>query len=175
MSNFKAWWTFCQSPDRDGSADDSADDGAGLTRWGWTYPTWTEARVYIGGAHTLALFKAMDGDQAGALAQVYFWNRHGGRELKAGLDVAMVDFSWTSGGAVRAVQAMLGVDDDGLWGPITAAAANAQGAAFIDNLSKVRSGYYTGLGFRSRFPGLFTRTNECQKLAHALACLRGIP
>ncbi len=36
---FPVRWDFCMQPDNDGRADDSAADGAGPTRWGWTLPT----------------------------------------------------------------------------------------------------------------------------------------
>lgn len=170
MSNFPAWWQFVMAPNRDGRADDTADDGAGLTRWGWTYPTWIEARSYIGGNLNTALFKAMTHEQAGALALIYFWDRLGGTRLAGGPDVSLVDWAWTSGGAVAEIQEQLHIAEDRIVGPQTRAAIKAYGAAaFVDACALWRVAYYDALGFRERFPGLYRRTEDCRVMAHQLA------
>src|SRR5271156_5430686 len=103
MSNFPAWWAFCQAPNRDGLADDTdPSDGAGVTRWGWTYDTWMSARAYAGQTDlSVQTFMTLSQAQAGTLAQAYFWNRLGGQRIPGGSDVSWIDFCWTSGGAAR--------------------------------------------------------------------------
>lgn len=167
MSNFPTWWAFCQRPENDGSADDTTTDGAGTTRWGWTFATWLGARRYIGAAATWDIFMAMTQEQAGVLANVYFWNRQGGLLVRSGPDVVVIDWAWVSGGGVREIQYHLGLkqnDLDGIVGPHTANSINAANPTkFINDCTGWRKNYYDLLGYRDQFPGLYTRTDAiCQ-------------
>lgn len=168
MSNFAAWWALCQQPNNDGRADDTANDGAGTTRWGWTYPTWSDARHYAGLPSALTIFDTMTQPQAGTLAQVYIWNRLGGRRLNAGSDVSLIDWAWTSGGAVEEVQFHLGITNDGIVGPETIAHINGVGPAFAAQCSAWRQSYYDMLGFRAEYPGLYRRAKDVLTLASKL-------
>lgn len=168
MSNFPAWWSFCQLPSNDGHADDGTTDGAGITRWGWTYPTWADARRYGGFTDvSVTTFDALTQAEAGQLALVYHWNRLGGRQIAGGSDVCVIDWAWTSGGAVAEIQSMLDVTPDGIVGPETISAIKwAKG--FVAECTDWRIAYYTSLGLVSKFPGLLTRANACQALALTL-------
>lgn len=169
MNNFKAWWAFCQAPNRDGHANDEADDGAGPTRWGFTYPTYVEAVTHIGGTPSMTDFMTLEQDKAGALAKVYFWDRSGGGILPAGSDVSVVDWSWTSGGAVRDIQTKLGVVVDGIVGPVTVGAVTMLATGYFSAACcEWRRDYYDKLGFRERFPGLYDRADDCLALAMKL-------
>lgn len=175
MSNFPAWWTFCMSPNRDGQANDGTTDGAGVTRWGWTYPTWHEAMTYIGmgSQANLPAFTAMTKEQAGTLAQAFFWDRNGGRQLPDGPDVCLMDWLWNSGReAVEEIQRHLGftgADVDGIIGPMTLAHIATMGpATFVENCYEWRVSFLNDLGYQHRFPGLYLRTADCRALARTL-------
>lgn len=168
MSNFTAWWDLCQQPNNDGHADDTANDGAGPTRWGWTYPTWSDARRYAGLPLLLPAFLSMSRLQAGTLAQVYFWNRLGGRRLNSGSDVSLIDWAWTSGGAVEEIQHHLGIDNDGIVGPQTIVTVNSAGAQFSTACCVWRHAYYDMLGFQAEYPGLYRRATDVLALARKL-------
>ena len=81
VSNFDRWWDFCQDPSRDGHANDGADDGAGITRWGWTWPGYVDARHYMGKPPDRASFLTLSQDEAKSLARVAHWARKGGNLL----------------------------------------------------------------------------------------------
>lgn len=168
MSNFAAWWALCQQPNNDGRADDAADDGAGPTRWGWTYPTWGDARRYAGLPYPTLAFDSMTQAQAGTLALVYFWNRLGGRRLNSGSDVSLIDWAWTSGGAVEEIQHHLGIDNDGIVGPQTIVTVNSAGPEFVARCREWRVSYYNMLGFQTEFPGLYRRAADVLALARKL-------
>src|SRR5271154_5164418 len=103
MSNSIAWWNFVQSPDRDGQFDDSTTDGAGATRWGWTWPAYQDARRYLGHPAVQSAFLSLTQAQAQALAITYFWPVKGGLLLASGADIVVVDWEWTSGGAIEEI------------------------------------------------------------------------
>ena len=171
MSNFLAWWSFCQAPNRDGSADDTDPlDHAGTTRWGWTYPTWMTARAYAGQTDlSSAAFMAMTQAQAGALAEAYFWDRLGGMKIPGGSDVSWIDFCWTSGGAAMEIQERLGIAVDGIVGKQTIEAIAVQHpATFIQQCHDWRIAYMDDMGLRSDDPGDYTRTDDCLALAKTL-------
>lgn len=160
------------APNRDGHANDGTTDGAGVTRWGWTYPTWCDAMNYAGQGHraTVTYFAQMSEAQAGTLAESYFWDRGGGNKLPGGPDVMVIDWFWNSGaGGVMEIQAHLNLPTDGIVGPATIAAIEKMGAGlFIDACRAWRIAYLDSIGFRKRFPGLYTRTDDCRTLAASL-------
>jgi len=170
MSNFPAWWALCQQPDNDGHADDTS--GGDVTRWGWTWSTYMDARHHLGKVPIYDEFLALTQPQAMMLAQVYSWPKGGGLLLNSGPDVVVVDWEWTSGGAVTEIQFQLGFQDadlDGIMGPHTAHAINAiDPATFIAECSQWRSDYYDQLGFRDIYPGLYRRTDEAKALGLSL-------
>ena len=171
MSNFITWWLFNMRPENDGSADDTAADGAGATRWGWTFPTWRIAMTYTKQTPSLAAFGAMTQAQAGLLAQVYFWNRFGGPGLAAGADVMVIDWIWNTGvlAAFIIQENVGGLEVDGDIGPKTIAAINDMGAtAFVNDCYNWRIAFLDSRGFRDVFPGLYTRSLNCKTLALGL-------
>lgn len=177
MSNFAVWWKFCMLPNNDGQANDESPGEPFATRWGFTYPTWVSARRYEGFRDTtMATFNAQSQAQMGALAKVYFWTRQGGLMMPTGVDVSVIDWIWTSGGASYDIQRELGVKVDGLIGPNTVAAMKAYGgqrlvATLIHHL---RINYYVDCGlivdegggsYGGDYPGLGRRSDDCLTLA----------
>jgi lysozyme family protein len=178
MNNFSTWWAFCQAPNRDGLANDTDPlDGAGVTRWGFTYPTWCAAMRYAHGSNvstSVATFMTMTQAGAGNLAQSYFWHRLGGGVIPTGSDVSFIDFCWTSGGAVRTTQAGIGITADGIFGPETLGAiVGADPATFVQNCHDWRIAYYDSIGLHSSAPGDYTRTDDILAVAQSL--LAGTP
>lgn len=166
---FPRWWAFCQLPENDGHADDTAADGAGLTRYGWTYPTWRQATAYDDG-HNLsrAAFDAMASDEAMVLAQAWFWQRLRADEMQAGTNISVVDWAFTSGGAIHEIQHLLNVPADGIVGPCTLEALDGSPPpALIYAIYIHRLDFYASLGLRPRFPGLWTRAAACRALSLA--------
>lgn len=164
--NFNVWWSFCMAPNRDGNADDtSPGDGAGPTRWGWTYPTWVEASRWVGAVNVSTdTFMMMDRAQAGALAQHYFWNRLI-LPLPNGSDVSVMDWLWNSGRvAVMEIQRQLGgLTADGIIGPHTIASVQKMGEeSFISSCYSWRIAFLNNCGFQDRYPGLYTRADDCR-------------
>lgn len=148
--------------------DGTAADGP-TTRWGWTFPTWCDAMGEPQSAAALLGFNAITEAQAGTLAQTYFWNRFGGAYLNSGVDVSFIDWRWTSGGATAYVQRALNCYPDGIVGPKTIAAMNAIPPMTIaQDIYDWRCAYYDSLGFRNRYPGLFTRAHSVLTLALSL-------
>lgn len=164
MSNFGAWWGLCQLPQFDGTFN----DGAG-THWGVTFPWFQSAQAWIGNSdQSAAAFAKLTQAQAATLAQAYAWNRVGGRLLASGNDVSLVDWAWTSGGAVPEIQEQLGVTPDGIVGPETLRAIAGR-PTFIADCHAWRVAYYNMLGFQTSEPGLYGRATATMILAERLA------
>lgn len=175
MTDFATWWAFVMLPQNDGLADDTEPtDGAGVTRWGWTYPAWCDAMRYAGRGSDISMvtFMAMTMDQSGDLAGGYFWTRLGGSRLNRGADVSVLDFAWNSGpsGAVKEIQARIpGLRVDGNIGPLTIAAINAlDPLVFVQKCHDLRVAFYDRHGFRKRWPGIYTRSNGILTIARTL-------
>jgi lysozyme family protein len=173
-ANFPTWWQFCQLPEHDGQAQDGPD-----TRWGWTFSTWITARRWYGyRSISRATFNAQTQAELGTLTNAFFWSRQGGILLPAGLDVSVIDWVWTSGGAVMDIQQNLGdVTVDGYLGPQTAAALQVQ-ADPLQLIHDWRVAYYEAIGlvvangdgtYSGEDPGLGERADDCLELARQLA------
>jgi lysozyme family protein len=162
MDLFNAWWSFVMLPNNDGLAS----DGPG-TVWGWTYSTWRSAQLYSDTTDTsMPTFLAMTQDQAAELADIYFWSRMLAPNMAPGVNISVLDWAWTSGGAVAEIQAGIGVVADGVIGPGTLAALNAAApATLIANIYAWRVAYYNDLGYQTTYPGLYRRAQNCQTLA----------
>src|SRR5687768_3478302 len=67
-------------------------------------------------------------DQAKQLYRADFWSKVNGDALPDGVAFQLFDFAVNSGvgTAIRYLQRAIGVADDGVWGPVSQAAANAK-------------------------------------------------
>lgn len=172
-TSFGAWWDFCQRPENDGVAEDAAP-GDPPTRWGFTYPTWLKAIVWhrtqysTGPAFkTIAAFQRASQADMRLLAKNWHWKRQGGDDLPAGADMSVLDWAWTSGGAIRDIQTRLRVEADGLIGPLTIGAIRSY-PDFIDAVYVWRCMYYDNLDLRAIYSGLYRRALECRDLSMEL-------
>ena len=169
--NFPTWWAFCQAADRDGHANDTdPTDGAGVTRWGFTFATWCQARRYAGYSDiSLATFMKMTQPEAEFLALDYFWDRLGADAMPAGSDISVIDWCWTSGGAVMEMQTHLGVQVDGIIGMMTIGAINKMPPReFIEKCHEWRIAYYDALGLQTKYPGDYNRADYVLSVGDAL-------
>lgn len=150
------------------SNDGHAEDGP-MTRWGFLYSTYCDAMGIVESPTAWHAFNAFTEPQAEELARTYFWARQGGTHLNTGVDISFIDWRWTSGGATAVIQRALGCHPDGIVGPHTIAAMNAVSRW---NLAKEihdwRCVYYDSLGFRAKYPGLYTRADQVLAIAQTL-------
>ena len=171
MDNFDVWWQFVQLPNNDGSANDSTNDGAGATHWGWTYPTWRVAQLYGGCVATdVATFSALTQDQAMRLALVWFWDRQFAPSMLSGVAISIIDWTWTSGGAAAEIQSAIGAGLTGVLDQQTIATLNTfTPATLIAKVYGLRAAYYNDLGYQAKYPGLYRRALDCQALSNIYA------
>jgi len=116
-------------------------DPGGATNLGITLATF---RRYVKRNGTVADLKALTIAQAGIVYRKQFWDRVNGYDLPDGIDYAVFDFAVNSGQsrAAKYLQAVLGVAQDGLVGPITIAAARrADPVAVIGKLCADRMAF----------------------------------
>lgn len=104
---------------------------------------------------------ALTRDQARDIYRRDFWDRIQGDDLHDGVAFQTFDFAVNSGieTAVRHLQRSLGVADDGIWGPVSAAAARATSetdqimrlnAERLDFMRKLRAWESFGRGWAGR-------------------------
>lgn len=112
-----------------GFVNHPADPG-GATNKGITLATY---RRYIKRNGTVDDLKALTTEQAGKVYKAQYWDKVRGDDLPSGLDYAVFDFAVNSGPAkaVKELQKVLGVTQDGIIGPITLEAARAANTKFL--------------------------------------------
>ncbi len=119
-------------------------DPGGATKFGITHGTLARFR---GRPVSVADIRNMTGTEAGIIYRRLYWDQIRADDLPPGLELAVFDFAVNSGPtrAVRALQSALGVETDGLVGPITLAAARK-----TDPVDAVRRLTRARLGFLNR-------------------------
>ena len=128
-----------------GFVDHPADPG-GATSMGITARTLADWR---GRPVTARDVRALSASEAAAIYRRNYWEMVGANRLPAGVDAAVFDFAVNSGvdRASRALQRVLGVPVDGIVGrDTTSAAARADPAHIIADLSALRRGFLRRLG-----------------------------
>lgn len=178
---FDVWYDFVERPENDGQANDTAvsnsggGDGAGETRWGWTFPTW-KVWAYRAGRADISLtgFRAETRETLKPLAKTAFWDHFLCDRMPGPAAISVADFTFGSGGAVLVIQQHLRVLADGLIGPQTIAAIKAL-PNFAGACAVWRMTYYDQphpgfpYGFRQEFPGLYRRASDCLKVANSFS------
>ena len=108
----------------EGGYSNHPDDKGGPTNLGITLATF---RKWVKKDGTIADLKAMTREQAAKCYRAVYWNCIKGDDLPGGIDYAVFDYCVNSGQgrAAKALQGVLGVEQDGLIGPVTLAAARA--------------------------------------------------
>jgi len=112
--------TFGEAFDRlighEGGYSNDPDDPGGETNWGISKRSYPHLNI-----------KALTREDARAIYLVDFWERIHGDTLYDGVAFQTFDFAVNSGigTAIRYLQRAVGVADDGHWGPVSVAAAEA--------------------------------------------------
>lgn len=140
-----------------GYADHPADPG-GATNMGITLATLSDWR---GRPVTKQEVRDLTVAEAGEIYRARYWQPIRGDALPPGVDLAVFDFAVNSGPAraVKALQSVLGVAQDGIIGPATLAAlASAPGAVeVITDLCDARMRFLRSLSTWPTFGGGWTR------------------
>lgn len=113
------------------------DDPGGETKWGVSKRSYPHLNI-----------KELTRDGAKEIYRRDFWDRIHGDRLHDGVAFQVFDFAVNSGidTAVRYLQRALGVADDGHWGPVSQAAADAMSESdTIMRLNAERLDFYTRL------------------------------
>lgn len=136
-------------------------DLGGWTNSGITLDTWKRLGYdNDGDGHRdLADLRAMTYEQWYSIIKRGYWDRaQADSMLNQSVANMIVDFMITSGGAPRVVQRTVGVRADGIIGPRTIAAINAQPADILfSRLASARLHYYRCLPAWSQFGNGWTR------------------
>jgi lysozyme family protein len=127
-------------------------DSGGPTKYGITHRT---LAAHLGLKSVSAeRVKAMTLAEAEAIYRKSYWTQSGGDLLPAGLDYAVFDFGVNSGPAraVKTLQKVLGITQDGIIGVQTVAAAEERGAAaLIREYCRARMDFLRSLGGKTGF------------------------
>jgi lysozyme family protein len=122
----------------EGGYTDHPDDPGGPTNFGITI---SDYRKYVKRDASAADVRAMALDEAKAIYRAKYWDALCCDALPPGLDYAVFDYGVNSGigRAVKVLQRLLGVADDGAIGPTTlAAATNRATPALIEAICDER-------------------------------------
>ncbi len=120
--------------------------------------------------------RALSLDEAKAIYQRDYWDQIQGEALPAGLDLLVLDHAVNAGPAraVRLLQHLVGVPEDGLMGPVTlAGVAIADPQDLIARFSELRLDFYRDLPTWRHFgAGWSRRVHRTRRAALAMARAR---
>jgi lysozyme family protein len=153
----------------EGGYVDHPSDPGGATNRGITRATLAGWR---GRPVSKAEVRALGRDEAAAIYRARYWNAVRGDDLPAGLDLAVFDFAVNAGPgrAIRTLQQVLGVRQDGAIGPQTLAACQADSALLIRALGVARLAFHRRLPTFATFgKGWTRRIRAVEREALALA------
>jgi lysozyme family protein len=122
----------------EGGYGNHPSDPGGMTNHGVTKRTWED---WTGESADEQCMRELSVSDVVPLYRERFWNKVRGDELPSGLDYCVFDCAVNSGPkqAIVFLQRILGVDDDGVIGPITLAAVKREKASdLIDDYSDLR-------------------------------------
>lgn len=166
MSPDERFWRCDALVDRweggDRFTDDPRDPG-GPTKHGITRSTLSAWRKQDCTADDV---EALTAEEAGQIRRALYWNKVCGDQLPAGLDLMLYDCAINEGPgtAARVVQWCLGVDADGLIGPVTLSGIHLwpDPVGLIRKASDRRRTIYRGLsGFPVFGNGWLARLDRC--------------
>jgi lysozyme family protein len=154
----------------EGGFSDNPYDAGGATNFGITQRT---LEAFLGHACTVDDVRNLSSTTAAAIYRANYWNLMRCGDLPAGVDLMVFDYGVNSGPgtAVKALQGLVGVTQDGAIGPITlAAVANFAPLTLVNDLAQQRLTYLRGLsGFPSFGTGWTRRVAEVQAQAQQMA------
>lgn len=153
----------------EGGYVDHPKDPGGRTNLGVTqatYEQWVERMV---GEDEM---KALTVNDVAPIYRSEYWDRVRGDALPLGVDYALFDFAVNSGvrRAVRTIQQIVGVHDDGLMGPFTIGAIKSVDSAdLIEDLCNARMAFLRDLPHWDTFGrGWTSRVNDVEDTAKSM-------
>lgn len=156
-------WTHCLAQilrHEGGFADHPADPGGAtnmgithktLARWRGVDPWWELPKSEV---------RALKRAEASAIYKALYWERCRAGSLPAGVDLAVFDYAVNSGPvrAIKTLQALVGVVQDGFVGPVTlAAVAQRDPRVLIEAICDQRMGFLQRLAHWASFGRGWTR------------------
>lgn len=139
--NFNA--SFWKNIEFEGGLSNHALDRGGLTKYGVTQETFNRWRDAMGSFRDSV--ESLELEEARAIYYNFYWRKSGGPSLPDGLDFAVFQAGVNIGPtmAVKLLQRILGVSDDGVIGPVTMERVNASNKAqLVDSFLKAQADYY---------------------------------
>jgi lysozyme family protein len=136
----------------EGGYVNNPNDKGGPTNHGVTIGTLSG---YLGRRATIAEVRALSKPAAIEILRKGYYDKVWGDQLPSGLDLSMTDFAVNSGPsrAVKEIQKLVGVHEDGIMGNITLAAIKAQDTrALNDAYNAARMSFLKGLSGKTGFP-----------------------
>ena len=144
-------------------------DPGGMTNLGVTKKVWDE---WTGGNADETEMRSLTPEKVAPLYKKRYWDAVKGNDLPSGLDVCVFDCAVNSGvhRAVRILQRILGVKEDGVIGPVTIAATTAIPVDdLIERYTKERQDFLESLPTFSTFgKGWTTRVAEVETQSKAM-------
>lgn len=154
----------------EGGYVDHPKDPGGATNMGITLATLS---AWEGGKVSKAEVKALTKSKATDIYRENYWNKVAGDDLPAGVDYAVFDFAINSGPAraVKMLQKVVGVDQDGVIGAKTLAAVRKMAAdRIISELCDARLAWLKTLGtFKTFGRGWTARVSRVRSRALAFS------
>lgn len=136
------------------------DDPGGITNLGVTkkvYETWVGRKV------SEQEMKDLTPDDVAPIYKRNYWDRIQGDDLPSGIDWAAFDWAVNSGTgrSAKAVQQIVGAEQDGAIGPKTLALIEKQDPQFmVKEFGKIRQEFYENLSTFKTFGKGWTRRNK---------------
>ena len=146
-----------------------AEDPGGETNFGVTRAVYEQ---YVGRQVMDGEMKGLTHDDVYPIYKENYWDRVRGDDLPSGVDWAVFDFCVNSGvsRSAKALQRIVGVEQDGGIGPMTLQAiAEMEPADIIEQMHHMRDGFYRSLSTFDTFGrGWIRRNDETKEQALAL-------
>lgn len=160
MADFNACVAFTLR-EEGGLVDNPADPG-GLTKYGISQRSYPDVDI-----------ANLTEDDAAEIYKRDYWSHVNGDALPDGLDLMVFDFAVNAGPSrsIRLLQQAIGVDSDGVMGPVTMATIAAlDPRQMISALEEAQSAYYRGLhGYLWFGQGWMARTGRRLQTALIMA------
>ena len=171
MAAFQACVDFTLRPENEGNYVNNPADPGGPTNFGITLGGLSTWRGHPCSAEDIRLLSP---SEARDIYEAFYWTVVAGAKLPAGLDLMVFDFGVNHGpgSAVKMLQRLLGVTQDGLAGPETVKHAVCEGIvlrARIAALAASQKAYYASLRNQTFGKGWAARTMRRQAAALLLA------
>ena len=137
-----------------------AEDPGGETNFGVTRAVYEQ---YVGRQVMDGEMEGLTHDDVYPIYKENYWDRVRGDDLPSGVDWAVFDFCVNSGvsRSAKALQRIVGVEQDGGIGPMTLqAVAEVEPAEIIEQMHHMRDSFYRSLSTFDTFGRGWTRRND---------------